>query len=875
MTNRLLITVALAILGAVMAAGAVSAQTTVGTGGSDVSIDLPNGGKLPDATAKLPACTNTTDDDGDGLVDLADPDCSGPTDNDESGNAAKSPPPVPTTPDPTSPPGGGGSQSTPPDNNLPSPGDNGGSGKPGKPPKNLPTVEDPFNNGKGKGKGGKKDKPAKAVFGEPGSDKAATDARKPDRAPAIRKADGAPTNSNPSVTIAPVGPAPIGVPNVVIDRFSIPPFLLPIYQACGTQYGVPWQVLASINRIETAFGTNLNVSSAGALGWMQFIPSTWQAYGVDANGDGRKDPFNPVDAICGAARYLKASGAATDLRGAIFSYNHADWYVDEVILYAQQYGKLPSGLIDSLTGLTEGAHFPVAAKSRYADDISERAAIKRSTPQKGSSGNAADVINDSPNRRSIDIFSAKDAPVVAVNDGTVRSVGTSKRLGRYVVLEDAYGNQFTYSQLGDVSKVVPTPRKRDLSAKDFSLITPDAKGGKSSSRPGNAKAARGGTDEISPASKTKGETKAPKASSKPAPKASKKVAAPANSENARERLFALPERKAVRDQAGSTGQLDGKATKDMPGYETFKSYFSGVLRFNAETMDMKKLRKGSKVLAGTVLGHVGRLDKATAPHINFAIKPAGRGSRKIDPKPILDGWKLLEATAIYRAAGKNPFENNDASIGQILLSSKTQLQAQVLNDSRLEIYSCGREDIRTGQVDRRVLAMLEYLAERGYRLTITSLKCGHGILTTSGNVSAHSTGDAVDIAMVNGIPILGNQGRGSITEAVIKDLLNLQGSMAPAQIISLMELGGPTFAMADHNDHIHVGYTPGADSGSGSVGGGERYSSLLEPSQWDKLLNRIGELDQPTVSSKPSKYALPAKGKGGRSGRASNAHIGE
>ena len=131
--------------------------------------------------------------------------------------------------------------------------------------------------------------------------------------PEDRNPDGTPTNSNPTVTIADFGAAPIGVPNFVIDQFTIPPFLLPIYQACGTQYGVPWEVLASINRIETAFGTNLNVSSAGALGWMQFIPSSWEAYGVDANNDGRKDPYNPVDAICAAANYLEAAGGQEDL----------------------------------------------------------------------------------------------------------------------------------------------------------------------------------------------------------------------------------------------------------------------------------------------------------------------------------------------------------------------------------------------------------------------------------------------------------------------------------------------------------------------------------------------------------------------------------
>ena len=188
---------------------------------------------------------------------------------------------------------------------------------------------------------------------------------------------GAPTAANPTTTIAPFGPAPIGVPNFVIDSFEIPPFLLPIYQACGTEYGIPWEVLASINKIETGFGTNLNVSSAGAVGWMQFLPSSWEAFGLDANGDGRKDPYNPVDAICAAAHYLKLAGGNKDLYQAIFAYNHADWYVQEVLLYARAYGRLPSDLVGSLTGLTEGAHFPIAADARYADDIAARAAMKK------------------------------------------------------------------------------------------------------------------------------------------------------------------------------------------------------------------------------------------------------------------------------------------------------------------------------------------------------------------------------------------------------------------------------------------------------------------------------------------------------------------
>ena len=96
--------------------------------------------------------------------------------------------------------------------------------------------------------------------------------------------------------------------------YRIPLFLLPIYRAAAIQYGVPWQILAAINEIETDYGTDLSVSSAGAEGWMQFEPSTWLQYGVDALNAGYADPYNPVDAIFAAARYLHAAGAASNLR---------------------------------------------------------------------------------------------------------------------------------------------------------------------------------------------------------------------------------------------------------------------------------------------------------------------------------------------------------------------------------------------------------------------------------------------------------------------------------------------------------------------------------------------------------------------------------
>lgn len=124
-------------------------------------------------------------------------------------------------------------------------------------------------------------------------------------------------------------------------KFGIPPDLVPIYFAAAKKYKLGPKgpsILAAVNRIETNFGELANDTSyAGAQGWMQFMPATWAAYGVDGDGDGKKDPTNKFDAIYAAANYLKASGAPGNWYDAIFAYNHADWYVQDVLQHAGQY----------------------------------------------------------------------------------------------------------------------------------------------------------------------------------------------------------------------------------------------------------------------------------------------------------------------------------------------------------------------------------------------------------------------------------------------------------------------------------------------------------------------------------------------------------
>jgi hypothetical protein len=665
----------------------------------------------------------------------------------------------------------------------------------------------------------------------------------------LRHANGIPTLSNPTMSLALPGPVPIGVPNFFINKFKIPPFLLSIYQAAGIQYGVRWEVLAAINEIETDYGRNLNVSSAGAMGWMQFIPSSWKLYGVDANNDGRKDPYNPVDAIFAAARYLKAAGADQDLAKSIFAYNHADWYVQSVLMRARFIGGMPSDLVGSLSGLTQGL-FPVHAQSKYADDISEREATRRVARGQ----NAAVPVVSSVTRRGINIFAKGGSPVVAVQDGKIVKVGNSKRLGNFVQLQDVYGNTYTYAGLKKVATKVPVPKKKAQSkasiAHELALPKRDA---------APRAAASAGTNTGKDALKS------------PIDKVLDTTATVTDTVKvAKERLFANPTRPNPLSSGGREQLLESESA--LADGTSVKSYFSGVFAPKKEDVVLKNLVPGRKVIAGTILGRIGTTSQFMAPHMLFEIRPAGRGAPRIDPKPILDGWKLLESTAIYRAQGKNAFFGDSAegaTIGQILLMSKDALAQRVLADPNIDIYSCGRQDIEAGAIDRRVLATLAFLSASGLKPTVTAMECGHSLYTTSGNISAHSSGNAVDIAKINGIPIVGNQGPGSITDIAVRRLLTLQGTMKPAQIITLMTYEGTdnTLAMADHADHIHVGYRPQFDP---TTKAGKLAGSVLKPSQWIKLIDRLGQIDNPTVQLKPSKYAIKVA-----KDRASAAHVGE
>jgi hypothetical protein len=139
-------------------------------------------------------------------------------------------------------------------------------------------------------------------------------------------------------------------------------------------------------------------------------------------------------------------------------------------------------------------------------------------------------------------------------------------------------------------------------------------------------------------------------------------------------------------------------------------------------------------------------------------------------------------------------------------ASKDRLAKRVLDADNVLIYGGGRDDIAAGRIDVRILVVISYLRQRHGSVTVSSLFSGHRKFARPGVVSAHMYGHAVDIAAVGEVSIAGHQQPGGITEAAVRSLLLLPSELQPQQVISLLGLGGPSFPLRDHGDHIHVGF---------------------------------------------------------------------
>jgi hypothetical protein len=141
-----------------------------------------------------------------------------------------------------------------------------------------------------------------------------------------------------------------------------------------------------------------------------------------------------------------------------------------------------------------------------------------------------------------------------------------------------------------------------------------------------------------------------------------------------------------------------------------------------------------------------------------------------------------------------------------LEAAKKSLAQRIFDDPDISIYPGGRDDVANGKVDVRVLALISYLHQSFGQVTVSCLISGHRLYARPGVISAHIYGRAVDIASLGGTSILGHQEPGGLTEQAVRDILLLPNEVMPKQVISLLGLGGPSFPLADHYNHIHIGF---------------------------------------------------------------------
>jgi hypothetical protein len=203
--------------------------------------------------------------------------------------------------------------------------------------------------------------------------------------------------------------------------------------------------------------------------------------------------------------------------------------------------------------------------------------------------------------------------------------------------------------------------------------------------------------------------------------------------------------------------------------------------------------------------------KASSPATQRQLHSLASNLRQLHANA--DAWR-----AVLALSGRTSFADRSVALAKYnravglrglvrgLQAETSALEGRVLNDSRLSIYQAGRDDVVNHRINVRVLVLVLYLAEAHGSVTVSSLNSGHRLYSRPGVVSAHKYGLAVDIAALGGEPILGHQQAGSLTERAVRNILLLPVEVRPKQVISLLGLGGPSFPLADHYDHIHVGY---------------------------------------------------------------------
>jgi hypothetical protein len=217
-----------------------------------------------------------------------------------------------------------------------------------------------------------------------------------------------------------------------------------------------------------------------------------------------------------------------------------------------------------------------------------------------------------------------------------------------------------------------------------------------------------------------------------------------------------------------------------------------------------------------------------------------------------------------------------ATASDAFLLSKTELQGAVLGDPGIRLGKCDREQVVTGKVGSRTLALLVFLSRSGLKPTVGELRCGRAAYTAKGLTTSFPPPGTIDIAAINGIPIAGHQGASTITDITIRTLLTIPSQFAPKRIVSLMKYPGApsTIAAVGYSSYIKVELADNAHGASASkvVGANAKSAKaassktaaaatdvVLGTTEWQRLVGQIGSLSSPRLSSKPSASAIRDK----------------
>jgi hypothetical protein len=237
------------------------------------------------------------------------------------------------------------------------------------------------------------------------------------------------------------------------------------------------------------------------------------------------------------------------------------------------------------------------------------------------------------------------------------------------------------------------------------------------------------------------------------------------------------------------------------------------------------------------------------------VRPAG-SSKLIDPTPFVAGWKLLgRLTAGHRVfpglVEGGAYGSTNPTVGQLLLAGSLTLEQAVLADPRITIGGCQANGVSSGEVDRRVLAVIEYLSYEGLAPTVTGLPCSSASPlasaasagTQAGGVRA--IGTSLQITALRGVPVLGHQQRGGVVDLAIRLLMGLQGALHPARIISALNYPWQPTALSlpDHAAALEVDMGPAARPAARPASTTAKTAATsLSTGQWTRLISRLSQL---------------------------------